>query len=110
MKENVVLKQIKSYCEQVLSRDMFIWRQNTQGTFIKARGAYVFHGLAGVPDLVGMLKDGRFIGIEVKRTGKKTEQRPAQKEFEIKCKAFKGVYILTDGIDDFINQYKAVIK
>ena len=110
MKENGVLKQIKDYCEMCLSNKVFIWRQNTQGTFIRAKNTYAFHGLPGVPDLVGMLKDGRFLGIEVKATGKKKEQRPAQKEFEAKCKAFNGIYILTDDLDDFILQLKAVIK
>jgi hypothetical protein len=110
VKESGILKHIKDYCERVISDRVFIWRQNTQGTFIRAKNTYAFHGLPGVPDLVGMTYKGQFLGIEVKRTGAKGQQRPAQKEFEKKCKAFNGIYILTDDLDDFILQLKAVMK
>lgn len=46
----------------------FAWRQNTGLAF--GRGQAVRFSFVGCSDLLGMLKDGRFLAIECKATGK----------------------------------------
>jgi hypothetical protein len=81
---------------------LFVWKQNTQGTFNAKKGTYYFHGLAGVPDIIGFTVYGRFIGIEVKAPGKKSNQSSGQKAFQDKCNKFGGIYILADSVDDVL--------
>lgn len=45
---------------------VFCWRQNT-GAFRTERGQYFKSGLPGTPDILGVLPDGRFLGVECKR-------------------------------------------
>lgn len=60
---------------------IFAWVNKTQGTFDPARKKFRRNSkqLKGVPDILGILPDGRFLGIEVKRKGGKL--RPEQAEF-----------------------------
>ena len=46
----------------------FAYRQNTGAVKIDKR--YVKFGTRGQPDIVGMLKGGRYLAVEVKRPGK----------------------------------------
>ena len=56
-------------------RGIFAWTNKTQGTFDPKRGAFrKTNQLKGVPDILGVLPDGRFLGIEVKRKGNKPTQ------------------------------------
>ena len=49
-------------------RVAFVERINS-GAYKSAAGHYVRFGFVGCPDILGMLKDGRFLAIEVKRPG-----------------------------------------
>ena len=56
-------------------KGIFAWRNNNGATFDSRRGAYRIRGkheLNGVPDIIGILPDGKFLGIEVKKPGGKT--------------------------------------
>ena len=101
--ENEVKKDIMGFLK-LYPHKIFIWRNNTQGTYIKSKGSYMFHGLKGVPDLIGMTNVGRFIGIETKATGKK--QSEDQIKFETECKKMGGIYILADSFDIFLEEIK----
>jgi hypothetical protein len=47
----------------------FVWRQNN----VNVRGR-TFRGLKGVPDIIGVAPDGRFIGVEIKAEGDRISQ------------------------------------
>lgn len=52
-------------------RDVRIWNNNT-GRLIDSTGRQVSYGLCvGSSDLIGILSDGRFLALEVKRPGGK---------------------------------------
>lgn len=60
-------------------RGCFAWRQNN----LRVPGRS-FNGVKGIPDVVGVAPDGRFIGVEIK-TGTDTQseaQRAFQSEIE----------------------------
>ena len=76
MRESDIQKGILDYLKWV---GIYAWRQNTTGVYNKKRDAYYFHGMAGVSDIIGILPNGRFLAIEVKREGKKPTD--AQQEF-----------------------------
>jgi len=49
-------------------RVAFVERMNS-GAYKSAAGHYVRYGFVGCPDIIGMLRDGRFLAVEVKRPG-----------------------------------------
>jgi hypothetical protein len=59
---------------------------------------YVAFGFAGLSDILGQLKDGRFLAIEVKRAGKVPTE--GQVEFMGKVARFNGVAFVARSIDD----------
>jgi len=97
-KEAVVLRD----CLKALhAAGLFVWRNNT-GT-LWANGQPVSFGTPGSPDILGILPDGRFFGVECKSiTGK---QSAKQKKFEQRVRDNNGVYILARcvaGLDEVI--------
>ena len=92
MTEHEIQKQIIEYLQAV---GIFHWRNNT------GRRNHIQFGYPGSPDIIGILPDGRFLGIEVKtRTGK---QSPAQVIFQQNVEKSNGLYILARSIDDVKN-------
>ena len=62
---------------------------------------------AGMPDIVGVLPNGLFLGIEVKTaTGRQSD---AQKAFQSAVEDNGGVYILARSVDDVRTQLTGVI-
>src|SRR5258706_13576807 len=47
-------------------RNIFCWKNNTAGIYVRARNTYIPRHAPGVSDILGILKDGRFLAIEVK--------------------------------------------
>ncbi len=95
--ESVIALSIMDYLSY---RKVFFWRVNNVGVFDAKSG---FHrplpkySMPGVPDII-VIKDGRFIGLEVKRRlGKQSE---GQIEFERLCKQAGGQYHLVRSIED----------
>jgi hypothetical protein len=76
-----------------------IWRNNTG----KARSLHdpnvvVSFGVPGSPDIIGFLRNGRFLGIEVKAArGNQSEQ---QRRFQARCEQMGGLYVLARSVDD----------
>ena len=75
----------------------FIWRNNQ----IPVKGRR-FVGLKGVPDLIGILPCGTFIGIEVKTPkGKLTR---CQEQFRDDCMKNNGLYIVARSVNDVLEK------
>lgn len=65
-------RQVLRACMEVLEAHPHValwWRQNTGG-FSDRRGQYVKFSFKGAPDLMAVLKGGRFLACECKSTGK----------------------------------------
>jgi hypothetical protein len=75
---------------------IFAWRQNS------GRRGGVSYGLLGSPDIIGMTKQGRFLGIEVKAD--KGVLSDSQKHFMEQCQASGGLYIVARSLDDVLGK------
>ena len=107
MNETAVVKQ----CLQVLSYlHIYAWRNNTQGTYLKAKNAYMFHGKRGVADIIGLFPNGRFLAVEVKAPNKLNGQSESQKEFETEIIKNGGVYLLVDSAELLQQKISEVTK
>ena len=62
----------------------------------------------GHPDITGLLVDGRWFGIEVKRPGQK--QSPAQVSFEVMVRRFKGVYLVARSVEEAVAGIESAVK
>lgn len=86
-------------CLQYLAlKNIVTWRSNNTGIYNAQRGCHIFHGTKGVPDIIGVLPGGRFLGVECKSA--KGRQSPAQKEMQQRIESAGGLYVLARGIDD----------
>ena len=63
-------------------------------------GGWMRFGQKGSPDIC-VVKDGFFIGLEVKQKGGR--QSPEQKDWEKRVKEAGGEYYVVSSIDDVIN-------
>lgn len=89
-----------SVCDYLARKRYFFWRQNTSGIYDPVKGIHrraSKWALAGVPDII-VIKDGKFIGLEVKRPT--TVQNEAQKNFERETKLAGGEYHIIRSIED----------
>lgn len=82
----------------------FVWNNETGS--IEGKDRYVSYGFKGSSDIIGVLPNGRFIGVEVK-TGCGT-QRKEQKAFQVAVSKRMGAYYVAQWKDEPIEQ--AVIK
>lgn len=92
----------KSICEYLNLQHHFFWRQNSIPPVQRSGGQMQFrrmppYSMNGVPDII-LIKNGKFIGLEVKREN--TKQSPAQKTFEIRCVTAGAEYHVVRSIDD----------
>lgn len=75
--------------------NIFAWRNNTMGVRSES-GAYRpvggIYGGAGSPDIIGILPNGRFLGIEIKAGTDRL--RPMQKTFQERIKLSGGKYLV----------------
>jgi hypothetical protein len=89
--EGEVLSMI---CEYLALKRYFFWRQNTAPTFdwkTRQFRSMPKHAMKGIPDII-VIRDGRFIGIEVK--GPKGKLSPDQAEFGRLCMRNGAEYIV----------------
>jgi len=94
--EKDIVKEIRRFLDL---KGVFVFKVNNYA-MPRANGRMVFHGDHGIPDICGMTKSGRFLGIEVKtKIGRQSEH---QKLFEKRCLANGGIYILARSVDDLI--------
>lgn len=92
-------KIVSAICEYLsYKKNLLFWRQNNLPVFNGDRFyAMPKYSMRGVPDII-VVKDGFFIGIEVKN--KKGKQSEHQKEFERKCKEAGGEYYVIKSIEE----------
>lgn len=83
---------------------IFAWQNNTGAA--KIGNAFVQFGKKGSSDIIGILPDGRFLGVEIK-IGKDT-QKPEQIIFQDRIERNGGIYILVRSIDDLIRHHAIV--
>lgn len=88
----------KVILEYLNSRNIFAWRNNSGIAFYKHR--VVSYGAVGSPDIIGIMPNGRFLGIEVKN--KKGRLSENQKKFLYKIEQNGGVAIVARSLDDVI--------
>ena len=90
-------KRVKAILEMLKYKGIFAWRQNNMP--VATRDGYrAFIGMPGLPDIIGVLPGGRFLGIEVKSdTGKQSDK---QLDFQRALEIHGGVYILAYSVHD----------
>lgn len=78
--------------------ELRIWRANTGAGYPPGSRRLVYFGLPGTPDIIGILKGGRWLGIECKTGGAilNTDQRVFKKMIE----ELGGLYILARSVED----------
>lgn len=87
-------------CQYLALKGYFFWRQNTGSLFREGRFfSMPKYSMNGIPDII-LIKDGAFIGIEVKR--EKGVLNDAQLEFNRLCVKNGATYLIARSIDDLI--------
>ena len=89
-------------CGYLSTRGHFFWRQNTIPVFDVRNRSFrrmPRFSMAGIPDII-LIKDGRFIGIEVKN--ERGRQSTGQLLFETNCKRAGGEYHVVRSVRDVI--------
>jgi len=90
-------KEIQAQIIEYLKlKRIFFWRNNIGAGQLKG-GRFVRFGVPGAPDLF-VLKEGKLIGIEVKRA--KTKLSPLQEEFGAEMQKNGATYIVARDLDD----------
>lgn len=89
--------KVKNDCLRWLKdRGIYAWRNNTG--MVWAGNHPIRFGLVGSADIIGLLPDGRFLGIECKsKTGKQSD---VQKRFQENIEQNHGVYVLAYDVTD----------
>ena len=90
-------------CNYLSLKKYFFWRQNTVPVINHNTGnfrAMPKYSKTGVPDII-LVKNGLFIGLEVKRPqGKQSDN---QKKFQEELENAGGKYYLVTSLDDVLN-------
>ena len=101
-KESDIQKAILQYLEL---KKIFAWSNKTQGTF-DSKGNFFRKSnmLKGVSDILGILPNGKFLAIEVKKKGNYPSLE--QKEFLAKIIDNNGIGFIAYNIDDVVKNLK----
>lgn len=86
----------QSILKYLKKRNLFCWRNNSGVTVIQHR--FIRFGAKGAPDILGILPDGRFLGIEVKKPG--GALRPEQATFLENINKSNGLAFVARSVDD----------
>lgn len=90
-------------CDYLSLKGHFFWRQNTTAIFERKTNSFrpmPKYSMNGIPDII-VIRDGFFIGLEVKQP--KGKQSENQKIFEKLCKENGAEYYVVTSIDDVQN-------
>ena len=82
---------------------IFCWKHHNVG-IKKPNGHYIPTSLLGISDILGVLPDGKFLAIEVKRKGGVVSDK--QTEFLYNIERNDGVGFVAYDVDDVINNLK----
>lgn len=105
MKKQIPLeKDIQdAVCQYLALKKHFFWRQNTAPTVQKSADGWAFrkmgkYAMKGIPDVIVLVSGGFFVGLEIKRPGKKLSED--QVEFKRRCDEIGAEYHLITSIED----------
>ena len=90
------------------SQGCFVDRLNTGAMRVQSRGhrdRFVRFGRPGMPDIVGVGPDGRYIGVEVKRGI--TRVAPAQMAFHAEIRDRGGFVCIAHSIQELVTAWRA---
>ena len=94
MRENDIQKTILQF---LWYNNIYSWRNNS-GAYKTEAGHYVRYGFKGSADILGILPDGRFLAIEVKKP--KTNPTKEQKLFLKNIEVNGGVSFVARSLED----------
>ncbi len=97
MNERDLQKAITQYLEL---RQIVFWR-NYVGPVIRHDGVMTKNPMAGLPDIIGILSQGRMLAIEIKSSRGKLSDR--QKIWRDKIERAGAIYVLAYELQDVIN-------
>jgi hypothetical protein len=102
MREHPVQQAIMAYLHSLEKQD-YVWsfRSNSfKGVVMRPTGGrgWLETGRPGCPDIIALLKGGKFLGIEVKGTDGRLS--PAQRSTKNIIESLGGIYILAKSVDD----------
>lgn len=83
------------------AHSMVSWVQRMNSGAVRIGGRFVRFGWTGCPDVLGQLKDGRLLAVEVK--AEKGRLRPEQTAFLQRIHAAGGVAIMARDCQDVFN-------
>lgn len=95
--ETTLVRECIAWCR---AQGLFVWRNNT-GTF-QMGNRWLKFSIVGAPDIIGLLPNGKFLGIECKV--KPNKQSDTQKHFEANITTNKGVYIVVYSVYELANK------
>lgn len=93
---------VRTICDYLELKRHFFWRNNNIPVYDTKREAYRAmpkYTPKGLPDII-LIKDGRFVGIEVKNA--KGKLSPHQEVFSARCKQYGALYHVVRSLDDVI--------
>ncbi len=99
--ESALVRGVLEYLEL---RGIFAWRNNS-GSILQRRGPKTYRiklAPEGAPDIIGVLGDGRFLGIECKKIGGRTDKdrELAQQAFQNRLRENRAVVFVARTLDD----------
>jgi hypothetical protein len=100
MKESEIQKAITDYLQILENQGKLFFFRSGSGCIRTVNGGYFKTGKKGCQDIT-VLKDGRYIALEVKKA--KTYQSDSQKEVEGRILTCGGEYYVARNVDDVIN-------
>ena len=98
---------VRSCIQWLYYKGIFAWRNNTGG-YKTEDGSYIRYGLKGSPDIIGILPDGRFLGVECKSG--KNDIKGSQIDFKNKIESMNGVYVVAWSTDDLDKALRDIIS
>jgi hypothetical protein len=90
------------------------WRINSGSAWLKGKGGQErpvkFHDIAGCSDLIGILKGGRWLAIEVKRPSTRNDTTPAQDAFLDRIERAGGVAFVAWSVDEAMRRLNEALS
>jgi hypothetical protein len=93
--------------EAVNASDVAIVWRNQSGS-VRVRRGYMHLAPKGSPDIVGILRDGRFVGLEMKKPGEKPSS--VQEEWRLRFLASGGVAACAYSVEEALCVLRGALK
>jgi len=95
----------KAILDYLLMNQVYCWRNNT-GAY-KVDNRFIRFGKKGSSDILGILRDGRFLAIEVKQPDK--EPTEDQKEFLQAIAENNGIALVAHSLDEVMEDLNGLL-